>query len=71
MALPSFMQHLQLLEDCKLVRSKKSGRVRTYELTPAPLTAAEKWVSARRAQWARRLDSLDDYLARLAQKEHE
>ena len=40
MALPSFMQHLQLLEDCKLVRSKKSGRVRTYELTPAPLTAA-------------------------------
>ena len=71
MALPSFMQHLQLLEDCKLVRSKKRGRVRTYELTPAPLSAAEKWVSAQRAQWARRLDSLDDYLARLALKEHE
>jgi len=30
MALPSFVQHLGVLEDCGLVRSKKEGRVRTY-----------------------------------------
>jgi DNA-binding transcriptional ArsR family regulator len=33
MALPSFVQHLGVLEDCGLVRSKKQGRVRTYALT--------------------------------------
>ena len=30
MALPSFAQHLGVLEDCGLVRSRKQGRVRTY-----------------------------------------
>ena len=34
MALPSFVQHLGVLEDCGLVRSKKQGRVRTYTLAP-------------------------------------
>ena len=32
MALPSFLEHLRMLEGCGLVRSKKTGRVRTYQL---------------------------------------
>ncbi|MEO6710155.1 MAG: metalloregulator ArsR/SmtB family transcription factor, partial [Planctomycetota bacterium] len=32
MALPSFVQHLSVLEDSGLVRSTKTGRVRTYRL---------------------------------------
>jgi DNA-binding transcriptional ArsR family regulator len=51
MALPSFMQHLDVLEDCGLVRSKKQGRVRTYALAPQPLKAAEDWLTAQRAHW--------------------
>jgi DNA-binding transcriptional ArsR family regulator len=62
MALPSFVQHLGVLEDCGLVRSKKKGRVRTYSLAPQPLKAAENWLSAQRLEWERRLDSLDDFL---------
>ncbi len=62
MALPSFVQHLDVLERCGLVRSRKSGRVRTYRLAPAPLAAAERWVAAQRALWERRLDQLDRYL---------
>ena len=65
MALPSFVQHLGVLEDCGLVRSKKEGRVRTYSLAPQPLKAAEHWLSAQRAVWERRLDSLDDFLKTL------
>ena len=65
MALPSFVQHLGVLEDCGLVRSKKEGRVRTYALAPQPLKAAEHWLSAQRAVWERRLDSLDDFLKTL------
>ena len=65
MALPSFSQHLRMLEGCGLVRSRKSGRVRTYELAPEPLQAAEHWISAQRVIWERRLDQLDPLLMTL------
>jgi DNA-binding transcriptional ArsR family regulator len=65
MALPSFVQHLQVLENCGLVRSKKQGRVRTFTLAPQQLEAAEHWLSAQRAHWERRLDALDDFLKTL------
>jgi DNA-binding transcriptional ArsR family regulator len=63
MSLPSFLQHLAVLESCGLVKSRKAGRVRTYQLTPKPLRAAEVWLERRRAIWNRRLDQLDKYLA--------
>jgi DNA-binding transcriptional ArsR family regulator len=62
MALPSFSQHLGVLEECGLVRSWKTGRVRTYQLAPQPLEAAQDWMATQRATWERRLDQLDDYL---------
>ncbi len=62
MALPSFAQHLDLLEECGLVRSDKKGRVRIYRLVPRPLKTAETWMAKRRAAWERRLDQLDNYL---------
>jgi len=62
MALPSFSQHLDVLEDCGLVRSRKTGRVRTYQLAPQPLKAAEHWMQTQRALWERRLDQLDNFL---------
>lgn len=65
MALPSFTQHLAVLEDAGLVRSRKQGRVRTCELSPKPLAQAESWLLRRRALWERRLDRLDAYLIRL------
>jgi DNA-binding transcriptional ArsR family regulator len=68
MALPSFVQHLGVLEDCGLVHSTKKGRVRTYTLAPPPLETAEHWLSAQRAHWERRLDSLDDFLEALKEQ---
>ena len=66
MALPSFMQHLHVLEESKLVRSRKEGRVRTYELTPAPLEVMGGWLEKQRSLWNRRLDQLDNYLKQFA-----
>lgn len=63
MALPSFAQHLQVLEDCGLVASRKVGRVRTYRLVPRRLDLAAGWLAAQRAFWTRRLDQLDATLA--------
>src|SRR6476659_4738891 len=68
MALPSFSQHLDVLENCGLVQSRKTGRVRTYQLSPQPLQAAEHWMAKQRAIWERRLDQLDDYLKDLKEQ---
>ncbi|BCA53783.1 transcriptional regulator [Nitrospira sp. KM1] len=65
MALPSFMQHLTVLEDCGLARSHKDGRVRTYHLEPRALRAAEQWMTKHRAIWETRLNQLDDYLTNM------
>ena len=69
MALPSFTQHLGVLEKCGLVRSQKRGRVRTYRLTAEPLRKAETWIEKRRVLWEMRLDQLDKYLNELKEKE--
>jgi len=68
MALPSFMQHLQVLEQSGLVHSRKEGRVRTCRLQPQPLKKAERWLAEQRALWERRLAQLDDYLMELKEK---
>lgn len=68
MALPSFTQHLDVLENCGLVRSRKEGRVRTYQLEPRPLKTAERWMAKQRAMWERRLDQLDEYLMQMKEK---
>lgn len=65
MALPSFSQHLDVLESCGLVRSHKSGRVRTYRLVPQTLSVAEHWMSSQRAVWERHLDQFDRYVNHL------
>jgi len=65
MALPSFVQHLRVLESSGLVRSSKVGRVRTFQLAPKRLKLAEDWLAQQRSLWERRLDQLDDYLLQL------
>jgi len=69
MALPSFLQHLRLMEECGLVRSRKTGRVRTYRLVPRSLKPAEDWMARQRALWERRLDQLDQFVKDLKESE--
>jgi len=48
MSLPAVMQHLQVLQACGLVRSEKTGRVRTCHIEPGALRAAEAWITVQR-----------------------
>lgn len=68
MALPSFVEHLRVLERAGLVSSQKKGRVRTYRLAPQRLKLAEDWLSRQRTLWERRLDQLDEYLIGLKEE---
>jgi DNA-binding transcriptional ArsR family regulator len=69
MKLPSFVQHLSVLEQSRLVKSKKRGRVRTYEIAPERFKVAEDWLTARRRLWEARLDQFDHYVKQLTAKE--
>ena len=69
MALPSFVQHLKVLEASGLVRSQKAGRVRTCEFDLAALEAAEGWIAEQRALWEARLDRLEELIAELKAEE--
>lgn len=64
--LAAVVQHVQVLEAAGLVQSQKVGRVRTVQIAPAGLRAAEGWLAARRTRWERQLDRLADVLAERA-----
>jgi DNA-binding transcriptional ArsR family regulator len=63
MSLPAVVQHLQVLEASGLVRSEKTGRVRTCQIEPQALRAAEAWIAEQRTSWERKLDRLGAYLS--------
>jgi DNA-binding transcriptional ArsR family regulator len=65
--LAAVVQHLQVLERSRLVRTEKVGRVRTCWIEPSGLDVAAAWLAERRALWERRLDRLGDVLAEEAQ----
>ncbi len=68
MQLPSFVQHLAVLERSRLVKSRKRGRVRTYEIAPERFAVVEDWLTARRRSWEARLDRFDHYVRQLKEK---
>ena len=67
MALPSFMQHMGVLEHAKVVTSHKTGRTRTYQLAPSALQLASAWLAEFRNHWERSLDQLDHLLITTSQ----
>jgi DNA-binding transcriptional ArsR family regulator len=69
MALPSFMQHMGVLERAAIVTSHKNGRTRTYQLAPGSLQLAAAWLAEFRNHWERQFDQLDHLLITTNQTE--
>jgi DNA-binding transcriptional ArsR family regulator len=69
MALPSFAQHLKVLEDCGLIVSEKRGRSRWCKLVQARFDEAADWMEAERRRWAERLNQLEVYLDKTKEDE--
>lgn len=67
MTLPSFAQHLRVLEQSGLLQSAKQGRERRYQLVPTRLSMAEDWLGKQRAIWEQRLDRLELYVEGMKQ----
>jgi DNA-binding transcriptional ArsR family regulator len=62
MSLAAVVQHIQVLEEAGLVKTEKLGRVRSCRIEAAGLRAAEDWLRARRPEWDRKLDRLEQFL---------
>ena len=67
MSLAAVVQHLQVLEEAGLVKTEKTGRVRSCRVEAAGLRAAEVWLKARRPEWDRKLDRLGEFLEETAE----
>jgi DNA-binding transcriptional ArsR family regulator len=55
-------QHLRVLEDCRLVRTEKVGRVRSCRVEPGGFSVLSRWIDAQRSMWERRLDRMSALL---------
>lgn len=64
MALPSFMQHLNVLENAGVITSEKHGRVRTVSLRPGALDILHLWLGQQRTPAEHQADRLGIHLAR-------
>jgi DNA-binding transcriptional ArsR family regulator len=68
LSLPAIGHHLQSLERSGLIRSAKSGRVRTISINATAMANVERWIASRRRHLERRLDRLQAFLAAGAEK---
>ncbi len=62
MTLPSFMKHVRMLESNGLIRTAKSGRVRTCVLDRERLAVVEDWLAEQRRLWGERTDRLERFV---------
>ena len=65
MALPSFLKHIDRLEDAGVVASRKVGRQRIVALTPEAFGPAETWIERQKRVWEGRLDRLEAVAKRI------
>lgn len=69
MALPSFMKHIHYLEKTGLIRTRKTGRVRTCTLERKSLDVVEVWLAEQRGMWEGRTDRLEHFVTTTHDKE--
>jgi len=55
---PAVSKHLRLLRRARLVRERREGRQRFYQLNPGPLQAVDNWLSQYRSFWQSSLANL-------------
>ncbi|BET65881.1 metalloregulator ArsR/SmtB family transcription factor [Opitutales bacterium ASA1] len=56
---PAISQHLEILREAGLVRSRAEGRTRIQSLDPGGLDQIDVWLERMRAFWSSRLDALE------------
>jgi DNA-binding transcriptional ArsR family regulator len=66
---PAISKHLKILNECGLVEINQIGRERQYQLQTENLIPAFLWLEKHKEMWEERIDSFEEYLAKLKPKE--
>lgn len=69
MALPSFMKHIHYLENTGLIRTRKTGRVRTCTIDKRTFGVIDTWLNEQRSIWEGRTDRLERFVTNTNDKE--
>lgn len=64
LALPTFLQHLKVLEAGGLIETEKQGRTRICRLNPARVEEARDWLARQREKMEAQTDRLETFLDR-------
>src|SRR2546426_12198276 len=59
---PAISKHLRLLRRAHLVRERREGRHRIYQLNPQPLRAVDSWLEHYRTFWTTNLANLKAFV---------
>jgi DNA-binding transcriptional ArsR family regulator len=59
---PAISKHLRVLRSARLVREKKEGRQRIYQLEPERIQEVAKWAEEYRRFWHHNITSLKRHL---------
>src|SRR5579863_3893125 len=59
---PAISKHLRLLRLAHLVRERREGRRRLYQLNPEPLRAVDAWLNDYRIFWQMSLSDLKTFV---------
>lgn len=59
---PAISKHLRLLRRAHLVRERREGRRRLYQLNPEPLRAVDAWLNDYRIFWQMNLHDLKSFV---------
>ena len=59
---PAISKHLRLLRRAHLVRERRDGRRRMYQLNPEPLKSIDSWLSQYRVFWQMNLADLKSFV---------
>lgn len=65
-SLPSFMKHVRTLETCGLIRTHKTGRVRTCVLNHERLNTLTDWLAEQRRIWEASTDRLEQLVTEVS-----
>jgi DNA-binding transcriptional ArsR family regulator len=70
-SLPGLMKHVRILEQVRLVETRKHGRTRQCRLGSARMDDVAAWVEEYRERWEARLDRLESYVEKKKKEKKE
>ena len=68
---PAISKHIKILDECGIIDIRQKGRERYCHIQPNQLIPAFVWIEQYRKLWESRLDTFEDYLTTLQNKEKE